>query len=284
MRRRKKLLLYFIVVSIILLLLLIVTARFVGTKGLIVKEYSINGNIPSSFNGLKIVHISDIHYGRTTFEREFEALVDKVNMLNPDIVVFTGDILDDKIDNSIDDKNTIIKYFKLINAKLGKYLVSGNHDFENEYFYDIASNSDFKYLDNNFELIYYEGYEPIVIAGVTTAFDGVDINDKLSDYGKYIEENDIKYKILLAHEPDIVDHLEYDFDLILSGHSHNGQVRLPLVGVVWLPEMSKKYYDEHYVVNSSELYISSGVGTSFLPLRLFNKPSINFYRIVSSNK
>ena len=98
-------------------------------------------------------------------------------------------------------------------------------------------------------------------------------------YKKYIAENDVKYKILLLHEPDTIDNLSERFDLILAGHSHNGQVRLPLIGAVILPDGAKRYYEEHYTINNTELFISSGLGTSSLPLRFMNHPSINFYRI-----
>lgn len=272
---------YFVIVVLILGIILGLYARFVGAKGLIIKEYLVESDIPKNFDGLKIVHISDLHYGRTTLEKEMKNLVNKVNMLNPDIVVLTGDTLDEHLEASAEDKNVIIKYLNMIEAKLGKYMVSGNHDLDKKYFGDITTDGGFKFLENNYELIYFEGYEPIVIAGVSSAFDEVNINDKLSDYGKFIEENDAKYKILLTHEPDVVLELKYDFDLILAGHSHNGQIRLPLVGAVVLPDKSRKYYDEHYEVNGAELFISSGVGTSGVPLRLLNKPSINFYRIVN---
>ena len=99
------------------------------------------------------------------------------------------------------------------------------------------------------------------------------------EYKKYIAENDVKYKILLLHEPDTIDNLSERFDLILAGHSHNGQVRLPLIGATILPDGAKRYYEEHYTINNTELFISSGLGTSSLPLRFMNHPSINFYRI-----
>lgn len=272
---------YFIIVVIILSVILGLWGRFIGATGLIIKEYTVKSDIPKNFDGLKVVHISDLHYGRTTFEKELNNLVNKVNMLKPDIVVLTGDTLDKHLDMKENDKNIVIKYLNKIEAKLGKYMVNGNHDLDKKYFGEIASDGGFKYLENSYELIYFEGYEPIVIAGVTSAFDEIDINEKLSDYGNYIKDNTVKYKILLTHEPDVVLDLKYDFDLILAGHSHNGQIRLPLVGAVVLPDKSRKYFDEHYNVNGSELFISSGVGTSGVPFRLLNKPSINFYRIIS---
>ena len=83
------------------------------------------------------------------------------------------------------------------------------------------------------------------------------------------------------HEPDYIDDIDYSkFDLVLAGHSHNGQVRIPFIGATILPDGAKKYYKEYYKLEDTKLYISSGIGTTILPIRLFNKPSYNFYRII----
>ena len=95
------------------------------------------------------------------------------------------------------------------------------------------------------------------------------------------EERKNIYKILLVHEPDVIDNINIDFDLILAGHSHNGQVRLPFIGAIKKVELAEKYYEEHYTVNNKELYISGGLGTSTVKFRFFNKPSFNFYRITN---
>ena len=281
-RREKKHIIFKIVLTIIcLFVLFILYSIFIGTKGLFVKEYTISSNIPDSFDGLKIVHITDIHYDRTFKEKDLKKLVDRVNLINPDIIVLTGDLLDKKIEPS-DSKEILTKYLKQMNAKLGKFAVSGNHDLKYDYFDDILRDSDFISLDNTYELIYYKDYDPIIITGLSSCFDDIDIDDKLSEYKKYIEENDIKYKILLVHEPDIVDNLSESFDLILAGHSHNGQVRLPLIGATILPDGAKRYYEGHYTIGNTELFISGGLGTSGLPLRFMNHPSFNFYRINKS--
>ena len=70
----------------------------------------------------------------------------------------------------------------------------------------------------------------------------------------------------------------YNYDLVLSGHSHLGQLRLPLFGAIYVPRGSKTYYDEHYKLDKADLYISGGLGTNTLKLRFFNKPSFNLYR------
>lgn len=91
------------------------------------------------------------------------------------------------------------------------------------------------------------------------------------------------YSILLMHEPDYVDNIDLNnYDLILAGHSHGGQVRLPLIGSIITPVGSKKYHNEYYNISGKPLYVSSGIGTSLMRLRLFEHPSFNFYRL--SNK
>ena len=98
----------------------------------------------------------------------------------------------------------------------------------------------------------------------------------------YFENNDnIDYKIILVHEPDYIDTItsKYDIDLVLAGHSHNGQINIPFVKNFILPYGSKKYYENYYNVDNTPLYISSGIGESRINLRFLNKPSINFYRI-----
>ena len=69
------------------------------------------------------------------------------------------------------------------------------------------------------------------------------------------------------------------FNIVLAGHSHAGQVRLPFIGVLYTPKYARKYYEPYYKLDNTELYISNGLGTSEIPIRLFNRPSYNFYRL-----
>ncbi len=275
-----------IIVLIIIILVIsscLLYSRFLATKGLKVKEYKVvNNKITDSYHGLKIVHLSDIHYGSTIYEKELNNIVNKINEIKPDIVVLTGDLIDNRISF---DKDIIIKYLSKIEAKLGKYAVSGNHDIPIDDYNYIIKESGFLSLDNKYELIYSKSNEPIIISGI--GYGEEDIGIKTEQFDKYISElkaDDIKpiYSILLVHEPDTVDNLDLNkYDLVLSGHSHGGQVRLPFIGKLYTPEGAKNYYDEYYKINNTDLYISSGLGTSMYKFRLFNKPSFNFYRITN---
>lgn len=272
-----------LVIIILTISLCLLYSRFISTKGLKVKEYKVvNSKITDSYHGLKIIHLTDIHYGSTINEKELNNIVDKVNEIKPDIVVITGDLIDERLSY---DKDTIINCLSKIEAKLGKFAVSGNHDIPLDDYNYIIKESGFTSLDNKYELIYSKSNEPIIISGI--GYNDEDIGIKTEQFDKYISElktDDIKpiYSILLVHEPDTVDNLDLNkYDLILAGHSHAGQVRLPIIGKLYTPEGAKKYYDEYYKINNTDLYISSGLGTSLYRFRLFNKPSFNFYRITN---
>lgn len=270
------------IILIIIVSLFLLYSRFVSTSGLKVKEYKVtNSLISETYHGLKIVHISDIHYGSTIFEKQLEKLVNKVNEIKPDIVVFTGDLFTDKKEYH---KEGIIDKLGSIEAKLGKYYISGNHDKPIEDYQDILDKSGFLNLDDTYDLIYDNSSEPILISGISSCFDNEsDIGyktEKLDNYLATVEKP--MYSILLLHEPDTIDMLDLShYNLILAGHSHGGQVRLPFIGKIVTPHGSKKYYDAHYTVEDTELYISSGIGNSELNFRFFNRPSINFYRITN---
>lgn len=274
-----------IVLTIIILTISICVlySRFIATSGLKIKEYKVvNSKITDSYHGLKIIHLTDIHYGSTIYEKELNNIVNKINEIKPDIVVLTGDLIDERIDFN---KDVIINCLSKIKSNLGKYAISGNHDIPIDDYNYIIKESGFTSLDNKYDLIYSKTNEPIIISGI--GYGKEDIGIKTEQFDKYISElteDDIKpiYSILLVHEPDTVDNLDLNkYDLILSGHSHGGQVRLPFIGKLYTPNGAKKYYDDYYKINNTDLYISSGLGTSLYKFRLFNKPSFNFYRITN---
>lgn len=284
--KKKHPIIKFIIIFILIIAAILLYSRFIATKGLATKEYKItSSSIQDNFHGFKIVHISDVHYGRTTDKKDLNNMVKEVNLLKPDIVVLTGDLIDK--DTNLDDalKGEISEALSSINANVGKYAISGNHDSNFSEWESIINDSGFKNLNDTYELIYNDGYTPILLAGLSSNLNNqVDITERYNKILEYSNNENIKelYKILLIHEPDYINNIDYsNFNLILAGHSHNGQVRLPFIGGIILPNGAKKYYKEHYKINNTDLYISSGIGTSGISFRLFNKPSINFYRLTN---
>lgn len=271
----------FLFFILLFFLLALIYGRYIGTDGLITKEYKINANIDDSFNNLKIVHFSDLHYLRVTNEETLKKITNEINLINPDIVFFTGDLIDKDFELKENEKDNLINFLKNIKTKYGKYAIIGNHDYikDEELIKDIYSSSNFTLLKNEYDVIYGNNNDKLFIGGVDTySYDKADIS-KVMEY--FNDNDDINYKIILCHEPDYIDEIvkDYNVNLVLSGHSHNGQINIPYIKNFFLPKGSRKYYDNYYKVNDTDLYISSGIGLSRLNLRMFNKPSINFYRL-----
>ena len=273
MKLKKKWKIIFLVILIIANLFILL--RYIGNMGIKVKEYKIINNNIGNFYGLKIVHVTDLHYGMTN-EKKLKKLVKEINLTKPDIVLFTGDLVDKNTEYNKEIDNILIENLKNINAYYGKYYVNGDEDLLYKTFDTIMSNSNFISLDDTYEVIYNEKNETIFLSGISP--------DKslTNEIKENINLNTYNYKILLTHYPDSVTYvLKYNFDLIASGHSLNGQVRLPFIGSVYTKENSRKYYNSYYKIDNTNLYISSGIGNSTINIRLNNPPSFNLYRIVN---
>ncbi len=252
------------IISIIILgiVLLIVYARFKATTGLKINEYKITNNkIPEEFHGIKLLQISDIHFGNTTNIKELKYIVQEINKTKPDILVLTGDLLDKEINE--EEKAEIINTLKETKVTIDKYAIMGDKDYDEKLWKEITEQSNFININNKEKFIYYKRNSKIRITNADT-------------------NNEDIYSIYIMHEPDKVVDLQNKYDLILAGHSLNGQINIPLIKQLLLQKGSKKYYKNHYLINNTDMYISSGIGTTKFKYRLFNKPSVNLYRLTKN--
>ena len=272
------------VLIIFIIILVLLYSRYIGTKGLSVKEYKISySNLSDDFYGLKIVHLSDVHYKTLINKKELEKIVDKINSTKPDIVILSGDLFNSSNKLSNDEIDEITECLKNINASIGKFAIKGDNDIIDNW-NTIISNSNFKDLNNTYELIYTNKTNYIFLAGISSNISDSNIDNKLKDIYEFLndENNKPNYSILVMHEPDFIDQIDYDkFNLVLAGHSLNGLIKLPIIGGILKQDKAKKYYSEHYKLNNTEFYISSGLGVDKYRFRLFNKPSFNLYRITN---
>ena len=242
-----------------------------------VKEYKLETTkIEENFHGYKIVQISDINYGTSFTEKNLEKTIKKVNELKPDIVLFTGNLINKNI--TIDEKTEkkIIKILNKLETPLYKFAIYGSSDY-NDTFEKIMYETSFKILDNESTLIYNKDETPIMITGFNN-------NKKEQDYtilSNPINEIDITnfYKIVLTHNPNVTDEIKkYNPDLILSGSTLGGYIDLEFTKPLLLDE-SVKYYEDYQKINKTNIYVSSGLGTEKVNMRFNNLPSINFYRL-----
>lgn len=223
---------------------------------------------------LKIIQISDIHLKKHFNIKHLKKIVDKINNQNPDVVIFTGDLYD-RYEKYHDDEN-LIKTLKQIKAKT-KLAVSGNHDYyDGNYstYLNIMNRSDFNLLENS--------EKTINIYNKAISFIGLpDI-----EYNSNIKIPEVKsnYKILLSHEPEAVNELNEKYNLILSGHSHGGQVFLyfiPIFITKFLKNSnhSFKYVKDFYNTKAGKLYVNSGIGTTRIPARFGVIPNITVFHL-----
>lgn len=284
-KKRYRILKIFLTI-IFLIMALLGYSHFIEPKLLSSKDYVIKNNkITDNFNGFTIVQISDVHYGRMFDKASLTKLTKRINEYNPDIVVLTGDLIDRDTKMTKDLANEIATELSKIEAKIGKYAITGNHDYNFDEWDSIIKGGEFVNLNNTYETIYNGGYEQMIIAGISTMqYDGESINERAKKALEYInsfEKDGPIYNILLIHEPDYIDKLEDNkFNLVLAGHSHGGQIRVPFYGAIVLPPDGKKYSYGHYSLENSDLYVSSGIGVSNINFRLFDVPSFNVYRLI----
>ena len=272
-----KKILYFILGSLIFIFIILIYSRFIGTTSLKVNEILINTNIKESYDGLKIVHFTDLHYKKIITEDRVKELIKEINKTNPEIIVFTGDLLDDLYKMTNADIKFLIKELSKLKTKYGKYAILGDQDYkQKETVSNIYIQSDFKILNNNYTIVFNDKNDKINLIGLGSSLK----NDLNIDNIELNTPDD--YTIILTHEPDTIDKIIMKYStppLILSGHSINGSINIPIIKKALLPEGALKYYEEYYKINNTDIYISNGIGVNNLNFRLFNKPSFNLYRL-----
>ena len=199
-------------------------------------------------------------------------VVNAITKRNPDLILFTGDLLSDE-DLTPGNRKKLVKELKKLSTTLGKYAVLGESD--NDEALSILLDCGFTVLDDSNELIYNESNEPIMLVGLNT-------NNEVINYDKaFTNYNDATYTITMFHKPDYIDEFVeiYPVDLALAGHSHLGEIRIPYLLNLANKDYASKYINPYYEINNTKFYITSGLGTDTYDVRINARPSINFYRL-----
>jgi len=231
-------------------------------------EYE-NEKISAELDGFKIVQISDLH--NKQFGAEQKRLLERVSECSPDIIVITGDI----VDSNHTDIGKALAFVEGAAEIAPVYYVTGNHelwleDGELEELLDGISAAGAVILDDECVTV-TSGDSSFILAGL-------DDSSLYNDTIKELElDNSRETVILLAHEPQYLsDYSRENVDLILAGHAHGGQFRLPFIGGIVAPDQGffPEYTAGVYTENETEMIVSRGLGNSVIPLRLFNFPDI----------
>lgn len=280
--RRKKRIILVLKIALILILVFIAVyfyTKYSSTTGIIVKEKRIiNEKIPDNFEGIKIIQFSDLYYGSTIYEDEVKNLVRIINSRKPDIVLFTGNLIDKNYKLKLKEQEKLINELSKIDPTIGKYAVTGRYDKDS--FVTIMNQSNFKTLDNEYDLVYEEGTTPILLVGLSSLLqDKRDIDKAYNYFNEETHNSDIFTISMMSETDDLGDILsKYNNDLVVAGNSLNGEVNL-FGHSLFTKKGSSKYKDEYYKVGKTKIFVSSGIGSPDLGFRLFARPSINFFRI-----
>ena len=273
----------FLIFILILSVGLIMYSRYVGTKGLIVKEYRIaDEKIPYNFSGVKIVHFSDLLYKSTVNLDDVKNMVERINELKPDLVFFTGGLISKGKSLSDEETQELSSVLKEIDYTIGKFAVKGDEDGDE--FSIVMSDSGFEVLNNSGVFVYNKALTPIYVTGLASSISDAINVESAFELVDADANKDAYFKILLMHEGDSAISVlkrRDDVDLIFAGNSLNGSVVLPFYGGLFESRGSETYKKPFYEVNGTLIYISSGLGTKDINYRFNNKPSFNFYRLKS---
>jgi predicted MPP superfamily phosphohydrolase len=240
----------------------------------IVQQTIVIPGLPDSFRGFRIVQVSDIHFKEFTEAFFVKLVVHEVNGLKPDLVALTGDF----VSYGPIDKHRSVPWFREVGELLAKiqcpqrYAVLGNHDcIVNEAAaLDALTTHNIPVLNNAAIPLERDG-KRIWLAGIADALAAKHGPDFEKAIPKTAHRDDERV-ILMAHEPDILPTaVKHNVDLMLSGHTHGGQVRLPFLPPIHLPPLGRKYIEGHFQLGRTQLYVNRGIGTVDMPFR-FNCP------------
>ena len=243
-----------------------------------VTHYSVTSKqLPDSFDGFKIAVVSDLHNAR--FGRDNSQIVRKIEEEHPDIIAITGDLVDA---NRTDLETAVALVHKLMQLA-PCYYVTGNHEAWIGKQFSVLEEM---LLAENVQILHDEVIR-LERDGQTIQLAGLDDPD-FTERDTVVQQSLLQtklnqmnlseeYCILLSHRPETFEaYVEENIDLVLSGHAHGGQFRLPFIGGIVAPDQGlfPKYTAGKYIRNNTTMIVSRGIGNSIIPIRFNNRPEI----------
>lgn len=224
---------------------------------------------------VKVVQLSDIQVSESYETKRLDKVIRKVNKQKPDIIVFTGDLFDNYA--QYQHEQEIIEKLSQLKATIGKYAVWGNHDYGGgaaRVYERVMNAAGFNVLKNSGETLLLKSGKKLFIGGMDDSLLGnPSVDETLADRQSY------DYSLLLTHEPDVADKfIGTNTQLILAGHSHGGQIRLPFYQVKNV--LAEKYIRGLYELSDhTKLYVNTGLGTTSIHARFAVPPEISVFQL-----
>ncbi|MBR6760643.1 MAG: metallophosphoesterase [Oscillospiraceae bacterium] len=258
----------------IIILVLLLLFLYWNNNALSVTQYLYqNPEVPQGFEGYRIVHLSDLH--NKVFGGENEPLLEQIAALDPDLIVLTGDFVDASNHTNYDKARLFMQQISKIAPS---YYVLGNHEQllpeeeMQQFLADVVSYG-VHHVQDEMITISAENGDSLQLIGLSNRSL---YTTKLKTM--MAEESKEALYLLLAHEPQLIDHYaETGVDLVFSGHAHGGQFRIPFVNIgIYAPDQGlfPNLVEGMHTVQNTTIVVSRGLGNSAFPFRLFNRPEI----------
>jgi predicted MPP superfamily phosphohydrolase len=232
-------------------------------------------DLPPAFHGFTIAHLTDVHLGFLVSDSFVAGVVDKINKLNTDAIVCTGDYVHER--NTTKEIDRVWPILSNLKAEHGVFSVLGNHDHwadtdRSIYWLERAGQN----LRHKCKAI-YKGQDRILIGGAGDYWE-----DKLGIDSVFSCSDENECRMLLSHNPDSID-TQYDtpLSMVLSGHTHGGQVIVPFFGPPVLPVKNKEYTSGLIPTKKTQLFISRGIGWAIYPIRFNCYPEIAILELIN---
>lgn len=261
-------------------MLLLFFWMFWGNRTIQVSQVEItDAEVPDAFIDFKIAHLSDIH------DKNWgETLIAPIQEENPDIIVITGDL----IDSNEPDIYSASLLIEELNKIAPIYFVTGNHEAWSGHYDTLKEsllNQSVNILDNEAIVLQRNGEELLLLGLKDSAFATEDehslaIEARVQELSGQFDG----FKLLLAHRPELFEsYVRNDLNLVLSGHAHGGQFRLPFIGGLIAPDQGlfPEYTSGVYEENKTKMVVSRGLGNSIIPLRFNNRPELIFIQLTN---
>lgn len=277
MTAKKKKFIFLAVVAAVLIALVIWIAW--GNTALELNKYTISSSrLPENFDGYRIAHVSDLH--NAEMGKDNEKLLSMLQEADPDMIAITGDLIDSR--NT--DVEVALQFIQEAVKIAPCYYVTGNHEARVNEYEELKigmASAGVVILEDTQTEISIEG-QTITLIGVNDPSFQTDylfgdsetvMNSKLME----LHTDGNEFTILLSHRPELFDiYADHDIDLILSGHAHGGQFRLPFVGGLIAPNQGlfPEYDAGLYTEENTNMIVSRGIGNSILPFRVNNRPEV----------
>lgn len=265
-------------ICFIFLILLFIMIILENNSPMITEITVENTNLPRSFDGFRIAHVSDFHNDEIGIDNS--RLIELIEESEPDIIAITGDL----IDSRRTDVNVSIDFISRLIKIAPCYYVPGNHESRIPEDYELLLTA---LHDLGVNLLIDES---IIIERNEEFIDIVGIEDPMFDFddGRELEDiienklnstvpDDNNFQILLSHRPEYFDkYVEYDIDLVLAGHAHGGQIRIPFLGGIIAPGQGffPNYDSGIFTIENTAMIVSRGIGNSIFPVRINNRPEV----------